>query len=83
MGGAQIGFKPPLNCSVSSFQLALQRFGVLPEKLVFLDDHEANVHAAQALGWNVLQFRDAQQAEGGTGLVFHFIVVIFIRLWIS
>ncbi len=45
------------------FQLAQQRFGVPPAELVFLDDHAPNVRAAQVLGWNALQFSDAQQAE--------------------
>jgi putative hydrolase of the HAD superfamily len=44
------------------FEIAAQRFGVAPDELVFLDDHAPNVLAAQALGWNALQFRDATQA---------------------
>ncbi len=45
------------------FEIAAQRFGAAPQKLVFLDDHAPNVAAAQALGWSALQFRDAAQAE--------------------
>ncbi len=45
------------------FQLAAQRFGRLPQDLVFLDDVPANVDAARALGWNALHFVDAAQAE--------------------
>ena len=45
------------------FQLAQQQYGVPASELVFLDDHEPNVQAAQALGWNAIQFRQAQQAE--------------------
>ncbi len=47
------------------FEVALQRFGVPATELVFLDDHGPNVKAAQALGWNALQFFNAQQAEDG------------------
>ncbi len=45
------------------FVLAQQLYGVPASELVFLDDHEPNVQAAQALGWNAIQFRQAQQAE--------------------
>ena len=46
------------------FVLAAQRFGVPPDQLLFLDDHGPNVTAAQAAGWQALQFHDAAQAEG-------------------
>jgi putative hydrolase of the HAD superfamily len=45
------------------FKLAAERFGAAPGQLVLLDDQTPNVRAAQALGWNALQFRDAAQAE--------------------
>lgn len=45
------------------FELAAARFGQPPGQLVFLDDHLPNVRAAQALGWNALQFSSAAQAE--------------------
>jgi putative hydrolase of the HAD superfamily len=45
------------------FDLAQQLYGVPAAELVFLDDHEPNVRAAQALGWNAIQFRHARQAE--------------------
>ena len=45
------------------FALSAQRFGVAPAELVFLDDHPANVAAAQAAGWQALLFSDATQAE--------------------
>jgi putative hydrolase of the HAD superfamily len=44
------------------FAAAEQLFGVPPQELVFLDDHAPNVHAAQARGWQALQFVDAAQA---------------------
>lgn len=45
------------------FALAAQRFAVPPAELVFLDDHPANVAAAQAAGWQALLFSDAGQCE--------------------
>jgi putative hydrolase of the HAD superfamily len=45
------------------FALAAQRFGHAPQDLVFLDDHEPNVHAARAAGWQALHFSNAAQAE--------------------
>lgn len=45
------------------FALAQQRFGVPAAQLVFLDDHPANVRAAQEAGWQALLFTDAAQAE--------------------
>ena len=45
------------------FALAAQRFGVPPAQLLFLDDHGPNVAAAQAAGWQALQFHGAAQAE--------------------
>jgi putative hydrolase of the HAD superfamily len=47
------------------FALAEQRFGVPGRELVFLDDHEPNVRAAQAAGWRALQFSHAAQAAQG------------------
>lgn len=45
------------------FAAAEELFAAPPSELVFLDDHAPNVHAAQALGWNAIQFMDAAQAE--------------------
>ncbi len=45
------------------FDVAVRRFGVPADNLVFLDDQLPNVQAAQALGWNALQFSHAHQAE--------------------
>jgi putative hydrolase of the HAD superfamily len=44
------------------YALAAKRFGAAPDELVFLDDHEPNVAAARAAGWQALHFRDAAQA---------------------
>jgi putative hydrolase of the HAD superfamily len=45
------------------FTLAAQRFGVPAAELVFLDDHQPNVAAARAAGWNALLFSDAEACE--------------------
>jgi HAD superfamily hydrolase (TIGR01509 family) len=45
------------------FSLAAERFGAQPAELVLLDDHEPNVQAARAQGWQALVFSDAAQAE--------------------
>lgn len=45
------------------YALAAGRFGAAPDELVFLDDHEPNVAAARAAGWQGVHFRDAAQAE--------------------
>jgi putative hydrolase of the HAD superfamily len=44
------------------FELAARRFGHLPRELVFMDDHEPNVHAARAAGWQAFHFSSAAQA---------------------
>jgi len=45
------------------FELAAQRFGVVPADLVFLDDMAVNVAAAKAAGWRALLFANAVQTE--------------------
>jgi putative hydrolase of the HAD superfamily len=46
------------------FEVAAKRFGAAtPHDLLFLDDHAPNVQAAQALGWQALQFTNAAQAR--------------------
>ncbi len=45
------------------FEIACERFGLAPQDCVFLDDHPANIEAAQALGWQALLFTDAGQAR--------------------
>jgi HAD superfamily hydrolase (TIGR01509 family) len=42
---------------------AAQRFAAAPADMVFIDDLLPNVQAAQALGWNALQFHSAAQVE--------------------
>lgn len=45
------------------FHTAAERFGVAPDRAVFIDDHPANVATARQLGWRAVQFRDAGQCE--------------------
>lgn len=44
------------------FELAMQRFGLQPSQSLFIDDHPANVAAAQVCGISAVQFVDAAQA---------------------
>ena len=41
------------------FELAARRFGIDPAETLFIDDNDANVAAAERLGWQVHHFRDA------------------------
>ncbi len=45
------------------FELAAARFGHAPEQLLFIDDHEPNIVAAQALGWQGHHFVGIEGAE--------------------
>lgn len=38
------------------FDLAVQRFGRMPETMLFIDDNAANIASAKALGWQVHHF---------------------------
>ncbi|WP_072383014.1 HAD-IA family hydrolase [Novosphingobium sp. NDB2Meth1] len=55
------------------FQLAAQRFGHSPERMLFIDDNAANIASAAALGWQVHHFtRGAEALEAdlrGLGLL--------------
>lgn len=54
------------------FDLAEQRFEAKPGELVFLDDHPANIDAANARGWTGVLFTDATKARAqlqGLGLL--------------
>jgi len=42
------------------FKLAAQRFGHVPEEMLFIDDCTANIASAAALGWQVHHFVGAQ-----------------------
>ena len=45
------------------FTHATQAFGIDPVRTLFIDDVAHNVAAAQAAGWQALQFRDAADCE--------------------
>jgi putative hydrolase of the HAD superfamily len=45
------------------YALAARRFGVPPQRLVFVDDTQSNVDAARAAGWQALRFVDAADCE--------------------
>ncbi len=44
------------------FQLAAQRFGRVPERMLFIDDNPANIASAAALGWQVHLFTRGAEA---------------------
>ncbi len=45
------------------FARAAEVFGRRPAQLLFLDDHEPNIVAARAAGWQAIHFVDAAQAR--------------------
>ena len=68
--GPMQGFRKP---SPEAYAAVLGHLGVSPEDVVFIDDREVNVVAAEAAGMQGLLFRDAPQLEQSLrekGLVF-------------
>ncbi|MEF7616447.1 HAD family phosphatase [Aquincola sp. MAHUQ-54] len=47
------------------FALAEERFGLVPGRTVFVDDHPRNVEAARERGWHAVLATDAQAIEQG------------------
>lgn len=45
------------------FHTAAKRFGVEPERTVFIDDNVHNIKTARSLGWRAVQFQDAGQCQ--------------------
>ena len=45
------------------FALAAERFGHVPERMLFIDDNAANIAAAAEEGWRVHHFKDAPTLE--------------------
>jgi 2-haloacid dehalogenase len=41
------------------YELLLQRYGVKPDRAVFIDDSEVNVIAAREVGLHAIRFRDS------------------------
>jgi putative hydrolase of the HAD superfamily len=44
------------------YALTQERLGVAAEEILFIDDMDVNIAAAQAAGWNVVHFQDNAQA---------------------
>lgn len=45
------------------YALLESRYALAPARTIFIDDNAANVQAAQARGWQGIQFESAQQAQ--------------------
>ena len=45
------------------YDLILQRYQLKPKESLFIDDLEANIKAAQALGINTVHFSDKQKGN--------------------
>ena len=45
------------------FNLCSEKLGLKPEECVFVDDQNNNISAAQELGFNTIQFTDAEQLK--------------------
>lgn len=45
------------------FQLARERFALVPQDTVFIDDHPKNIEAARRHGWQAVRFDTATQVE--------------------
>jgi putative hydrolase of the HAD superfamily len=44
------------------FKIALEKLGnLLPEECLFIDDQDNNINSAKELGFNIIQFEDAEQ----------------------
>jgi HAD superfamily hydrolase (TIGR01509 family) len=52
-----------INPEPEIFEYLLRRYELTPGDTVFIDDHQPNVQAAQALGMHTVWFRDATQCE--------------------
>ena len=55
---ARVGCRKP---AARIFELAFERFGIAPGEAIFIDDHPANIAAAQALGLPALLFTTPEQ----------------------
>ncbi len=55
---ARVGCRKP---AARIFELAFARFGIAPGEAIFIDDHPANIAAAQALGLPALLFTTPEQ----------------------
>lgn len=53
------------------YQLALMRLGMQPEEVVFVDDNECNIEAAQRLGMHTVHFKNTAQAITEVQVLLH------------
>lgn len=61
--GAVISYREKLiKPDESIYKVLMERYNVVPEKSVFLDDTKVNTEAAKALGFNVIEFCNREQA---------------------
>ena len=72
----RLDFMPYMDGAVISYQIQmikpdqeiyeylLNKYGLLPEECVFIDDRPENVEAAKAIGMSGIQFVDYEQANG-------------------
>ena len=44
------------------YKLLAERYGLVPEKTVFIDDTPANIQTARDLGWHGIDYRNYDQA---------------------
>jgi transcription antitermination factor NusB len=58
LSSADIGVTKP---DPAAFRAAAERLGVAPERCLFVDDVDANVHGAAAVGMRAARFDDAEQ----------------------
>ena len=45
------------------YEILMQRYGLKPENLLFIDDNPPNVAAAEALGWSGIRFENPKQLQ--------------------
>lgn len=53
------------------YQLALMRLGMQPDEVVFVDDKESNIEAAQRLGIHTVHFKNTAQAMTEVQVLLH------------
>jgi putative hydrolase of the HAD superfamily len=51
------------------YQLLQSRYGLVPERTIFIDDLKANVKSAQSLGWQGIHFDSPQQLQADLALL--------------
>jgi putative hydrolase of the HAD superfamily len=64
-GGVFSGDVKHIKPEPAIYELLQQRYALVPEHTLFIDDLLGNVKAAQALGWSGLVFHDAGVVKAG------------------